>query len=290
MTTKFSTLFLVIVAALWGLTFPLIEASMKLQDPFLFVALRFSLAALPLLPYFFKHLTKELLIVGIVVGLLNCGAFLTQTIGLQTINASRAAFITGIYVLLIPFFSPLFKMGKPGRHEFLSAAICCIGIYVLTGCNMGKLSIGDMWIFACAFFTAISIIYIGRFSKNNLNPYMIAYSQIVMTAIFAWMFCPFFSDFHFAALKNPQFLSALTICSFFATILAIVLQSKYQKYVSLQKTALIFSLEPLFASCFDTLITGIAPKLYTIIGGVLILGSIIYLEVFKPKKSIVEPE
>ena len=177
-------------------------------------------------------------------------------------------------------------MGKPGRHEFLSAAICCIGLYVLTGCNVGKFTVGDLWIFACAFFIAISIIYIGRFSKNNLNPYMIAYSQIVMTAVFAWIFCPFFSEFHFAALKNPSFLWALAICGFFATILAIVLQSKYQKHVSLQKTALIFSLEPLFASGFDTLITGIPPKLFTVLGGVIILTSIIYLEIFKPKKEV----
>jgi drug/metabolite transporter (DMT)-like permease len=187
---------------------------------------------------------------------------------------------------LIPFFSPLFKMGRPGRHEFLSASVCCLGIYILTGCDIGKFSLGDLWIFFCAFFTAISIIYIGRYSKNNLNPYMIACSQIVMTSVFAWIFCPFFSDFYFGALKNSQFLISLAICSFFATILAIILQSKYQKHVSLQKTALIFSLEPLFASIFDVLITGIAPRMYTVVGGVLILGSIIYLEVFKPKKDI----
>lgn len=284
MSSKFPSFFLVVVAALWGLTFPLIEESMKLQDPFLFVALRFTLASLPLLPYFFKHLTKELLIVGAIIGFLNCGAFLTQTIGLQTVNASRAAFITGVYVLLIPFFSPLFKMGKPRRHEFLSAAICFIGIYVLTGCNIAQVTIGDLWIFAGAFFIAISIIYIGRFSKNNLNPYMIAYSQIIMTGAFAWMFCPFFSDFHFAALENSSFLISLVVCSFFATILAILLQSKYQKHVSLQKTALIFSLEPLFAAGFETLITGAAPKVFTIIGGIIILGSIIYLEIFKLKE------
>ncbi|MBS0628103.1 MAG: DMT family transporter, partial [Verrucomicrobia bacterium] len=160
------------------------------------------------------------------------------------------------------------------------------GIYILPGCDVGKLSLGDLWIFFCAFFTAISIIYIGRYSKNNLNPYMIACSQIVLTSVVAWIFCPFCSDFDFSALKNSQFLISLSVCSFFATILAIVLQSKYQKHVSLQKTALIFSLEPLFASVFDVLISGVAPGVYTIIGGVLILGSIIYLEVFKPKKDV----
>lgn len=290
MNVKIATLALLFVAALWGLTFPLIEASLKLQDPFLFVALRFTIASIPVLFYFFKHLTKELLWAGIIIGALNCGAFLTQTIGLQTTNASRAAFITGAYVLLIPFFSPLFKMEKPGRHEFLSAAICCVGLYVLTGCNIGKFTIGDLWILAGAFFIAISIIYIGRFSKNNLNPYMIAYSQIVMTAVFAWIFCPFFSEFHFAALKNLNFLWALGICGFFATIVAIVLQSKYQKYVSLQKTALIFSLEPIFAAGFDTCLTGMSPSFFTVIGGVIILISIIYLEVFKSKKDVLVKE
>lgn len=288
MQARLAPFLLVLVAALWGLTFPLVETAMRLQDPFLFVALRFTLAALPILPYFFRHLTKQLFWVGVVVGVLNLGAFLTQTIGLQTVNSSRAAFITGIYVLLIPFLSPLFKMGKPGKHEFISAFICCLGIYILTGCDIGQMTPGDLWIFACAFFTAISIIYIGRYSKNNLNPYMIAYSQIVMTGIFAWIFCPFFSHFQWLPLKNPSFLLSLVTCSLLATILAIVLQSKYQKYVSLSKTALIYSLEPVFASIFDILLMGAKPKLYTLVGGALILLSILYLEVLKPKISIAE--
>lgn len=283
MNQRLAPFLLVIVAALWGLTFPLIEYSVKLQDPFLFVSLRFSIASLFILPYFLRHLTKELLIVGMVIGLLNCGAFLTQTIGLETVNASRAAFITGTYVLLIPFLLPFFKMGKPGLKEYLSALICFLGIYVLTGFNIGEMSIGDLWIFSSAFFIAVSIIYIGRYAKNNINPYMIAYSQIVMTCLSAWLFCPLFSSFNFSALQDFNFLSALLICSFLATVLAIVLQSKYQKYVSIQKTALIFSLEPLFAAAFDTFITGISPQFHTIFGGLIILGSILFLELYRSR-------
>jgi drug/metabolite transporter (DMT)-like permease len=283
---RWAEFYLVLVAVLWGLTFPLIETSMELQDPFLFVALRFTLATLPILPYFLRNLTKELFWAGVVIGFLNCGAFVTQTIGLQTVSASRAAFLTGVYVFLIPLLSPLFRMGRPGMYEILSAALCFLGVYVLTGCDTTALTLGDLWVLSGAVFIAISVIYIGKYSKDNLNPYMIAYSQIAMTALFAWMLCPFFSTFNFTALQNPQFLLSLTICSLLATILTIVLQCKYQKYVSLAKVTLIFSLEPVFAAIFDWMLNGVTPTIYTTIGGGLVLLSIVCLELFKPKETI----
>lgn len=281
MHNRYAELYLVIVAALWGLTFPLIENSMKEQDPFLFVALRFTLASLPLLPYFFKRLTLKFLIVGGWIGLLNAGAFITQTIGLQTLNASRAAFLTGTYVLLIPLLSPLFHMGFPKKHDFISAFICCTGIYVLTGCDAGLLSIGDLWIAACTLFIAASIIYIGKQSKDNLDPYMLAAAQIIMTTLFSWAAAVLFSDFNFSTFANLNAATSLFICSFLATILAIILQSKYQKYVSLQNAAVIFSLEPLFAACFDAALTYRLPSAYTIVGGLIIISSILYLELSK---------
>src|SRR5215216_3886720 len=102
MNHRLAGFYLVIVAAIWGLTFPLIEGSMKQQDPFLFVSLRFTLASIPLLPYFLKRVTMKFLAIGGCLGFLNAGAFITQTIGLQSVNASRAAFLTGAYVLLVP--------------------------------------------------------------------------------------------------------------------------------------------------------------------------------------------
>jgi len=284
--SKTAAFYLLIVAALWGLTFPLIGESMTTQDPFLFVALRFSLAALFVLPYFCRHLTKKIFIVGSILGVIQSIVFISQTIGLQTIDPSRAAFLTGINVLAVPFLSPLLKMGSPSRHDVLSAIICCTGIFILTECDIGQVSRGDFWIIGGAIFIGLSIVYIGQQSKNDMNPFMLSYSQIVFTALFAWIPVIFFSDMNLVPFTSSQALTSLFICSIFATILAITLQAKYQKYVSLQNAALIFSLEPVFAAVFDIILRDATPKIYTLIGGLVIMASIIYLEVWKPKEVI----
>lgn len=284
--------YLLIVAALWGLTFPLIGESMTTQDPFLFVSLRFSLAALFVIPYFLKHLTKKIFVVGCILGVIQSAVFISQTVGLETIDPSRAAFLTGINVLLVPFLSPLLRMGFPTRHDVISAIICCVGIFILTECDIGQMSRGDIWIVSSAVLIGLSIVYIGQQAKSDMNPFMLSYAQIVMTALFSWIPTFFFSDMNFIPFQSSQALTSLIVCSIFATIVAITLQAKYQKHVSLQNAALIFSLEPVFAAVFDVILRGATPKIYTLIGGVVILASILYLELLKPKQPVLveEPE
>ena len=176
-------------------------------------------------------------------------------------------------------------MGYPTRHDVLSAVICCLGIFILTECDIGQISKGDIWIVSSAVLIGLSIVYIGQQAKSDMDPFMLSYSQIVMTALFSWVPALFFSDMNFMPFQTTQGLTSLFICSIFATILAITLQAKYQKYVSLQNAALIFSLEPVFAAVFDVILRGATPKIYTLVGGVVILASIVYLERFKPKKA-----
>lgn len=282
MQPKSSLIYLGIVAALWGLTFPLINESMKTEDPFLFVSLRFTLAALPILPYFLKRLTRSMVLGGLALGAIHLGAFLTQTIGLKSVNPSRAGFLTSIYVFIIPLITPLFGMGRPGRHDFFSALICSLGVYVLLGGDMGAMTAGDAWILAGAVLIALSIVYIG-FLATRLDPYMLAYAQIVITALLSWIPTYFFADMNFAPFLRWHEGSLLFICSLLCTLLAIVWQSKHQKFVSIQSAALIFSLEPAFAAFFDSLFSQALPKMTTLIGGALILSSIFYLELMKSK-------
>lgn len=283
MQQKTSIFLLILVAALWGLTFPLITQSMKTQDPFLFVSIRFTLAAIPILPYFLKRVNREILVGGILLGIIHCGAFLTQTIGLQTVDSSRAAFLTSMYVLLIPMMAPLFRMGRPGKHDFVSACICCFGVYVLMGCDLGTMTMGDGWIIAGAVCIAVSIIYIGLLAQKLSDPYMLAYTQIVMTGLFSWVPCFVFGHFALQPYISLEAIGILSVCSFLCTVLAIALQSKHQKFVSVQSAALIFSLEPVFAALFDSVFSASLPTIPTLVGGGLILFSVMYLEVVKAR-------
>jgi drug/metabolite transporter (DMT)-like permease len=285
MNSKLATLYLFLVTLLWGLTFPLIELCVHNCDPVLFVATRFFLASLPILPFFIKNLSKEYLIAGAVLGLMNLGGFVFQTVGLETVNASRAAFLTGIYVLMIPFISPLLGMGKPRLHDVVSAAICSVGIFILTECSIGDFCMGDVWILIADVFIAVSIIYVAKYAKKDMHPSMLAFGQIIMTGLYAWVPALILTDLDFSGFYSPSFLISIAICSFLCTIVALFLQSKSQKYVSIQNAALIFSLEPVFAAIFDTLLTRTPPTLYTLGGGFVIVMSILYLELCKPKEE-----
>lgn len=279
---------LMVVTLLWGLTFPLIELCMKLQDPFLFVALRFSVASIFALPFFLRRLSKKSVMTGVILGLLNCGAFITQTIGLMSVNASRAAFLTGIYVLLIPFLSPLFKLGIPRKSDVLCTILCFAGIYTLTGCDLQQITFGDVWILMSVIFIALSLVYISYVGKRGIDPFLLTNSQIVMTTVFAWISCCLFGNFDCSALMNTHYLPALLVCSLLATNIAILLQSKYQKRVSPQQAALIFSLEPVFGALFDFAIAGNRPTVYLIYGGGIILLSVVLCELWRSEEKLVD--
>jgi drug/metabolite transporter (DMT)-like permease len=267
------------VAVLWALTFPLIGGSLSQEDPFLFVALRFSLAALILLPVFLKNMTKEVLIVGLMLGLLNSGSYISQTIGLKLVNSSRAAFVVGTYVIFIPFIAPLFKLQRLSKMDCLSALICTIGLYILTGANLSEVTYGDGILLLCAFFVALSITYVAQLSKKNFDPIGLASSQIFFTACFSWIVFLLLGNWNLQL--RPEFLYILFYCSICSTILTFFLQIKYQKYVPTQKVALIFCLEPVFVTVFDVLINQATIRPNMIAGGSLILCSILILELRK---------
>lgn len=283
MSPKIAALRLLLVSVIWGFSFPVVSVVAETVDPFLFVAVRFSLAALFVIPYFFRHINKETLIVGSVLGMIQLGIYITQIIGLETVDPARAAFLTGIYVLLVPFVSPLLNMGRPSSHDVLSALICCLGIFVLMECDIGQMSVGDLWIIGCALLISLSIVYIGRNAKSTMDPLMLAYSQIIMTAAFSWIPVFLFAKLDFAPFFTLPLACSLGYCSLLANLFALTWQAKSLRYVSLQNAALIFSLEPVFAALLDSVFGWTIPSMYTFVGGSIILSSIIYLELLRPK-------
>ena len=288
--SKFAVLFLIFAAALLGLTYPLIANTMHKHDPYHFVALRFMIASAIMLPYFLRYATKELLLVGGTLGLLNCASYLTQTFGLQMITASRAAFLMGTYVIFIAILAPIFRIQSLTKRDVFCALFCTLGIYILTGCDTSQLTMGDGWTIICAIIIAVTIMYVCQVSKRNYDPVLLVSTQIIATGIFSLCSCLVFSDLHFEGLQNLSFWLPLIYCSIFATIFTFFLQIKYQKYLSVQKVALIWCMEPVFASFFDWMINGTHLNLYTLLGGSIILLSIILQLQQSPKESVINEQ
>ena len=270
-----ANLCLALVAIIWGATFPLIRNAVADIDPSVFVWMRFLLAAVVLIPFIIntiKHTNRDILLSAAILGIVNSVAYLSQTIGLQTVHSAKAAFITGTYVVIVPFLLPLFKLGRPTRLEWIATLIALCGLYILTGADLIALNIGDLWILLSAIIIAIGITYLQRITKRISNFRLLAFYQILFTVPLPLLFT---TKVNTAALFNPSVIVALLFCAIFATSLALFLQTKYQKYTTATKAALIFCLEPIFASIFSALFNNEPLTTHIVIGGLVILLSLL---------------
>ena len=270
-----ANLYLVLATLMWGITFPLTRNALTEVDPFVFVSLRFALAVLVLLPsvwVLFHKTTRSILRGSLIIGVLNAGAYLCQTIGLETVHSARAAFITGASVILVPFLAPLFKLEKPSRLDLLCSGIGFIGLYVLMDIKHLYIGHGDLWVFLGAIFFSLQITYLQRINQLIGDYQLLAFYQLLFTVPFVLLFTKGHS---FSAALQPQALIGILFCAVFATSLAYYLQNKYQKFTSAPKAALIFALEPVFASLFGVLINHEMLAKTTLVGGSLLLLSLI---------------
>lgn len=266
---------LTLAALMWGITFPLIRNALMDVDPFVFVSLRFSLAAfilfLTVRTLLYKT-TRPILIGSLVVGVFNAIGYLSQTIGLETVDSARAAFITGSSVILVPFLAPLFKLAKPTAIDIVCAFIGLIGLAVLADMRHLRLSAGDLWVFLSAISFSFQINYLQQLTQKLQDYRLLAFYQILFTTPLVLLLS---IGHDFSAVAQPNALGGILFCAVFATSLAYYLQNKYQKFTSAPKVALIFALEPVFASVFGFIINHELPTRSTIYGGLLLLFSLI---------------
>jgi drug/metabolite transporter (DMT)-like permease len=280
-----ANLYLVLATLMWGITFPLTRNALTEVDPFVFVSLRFAIATLLLLPsvwMLFHNTTRTILLSSLVIGGLNAAAYLCQTIGLETVLSARAAFITGASVIFVPFLAPLFKLEKPSSLDLLCACIGFIGLYVLMDIKHLYLEEGDLWIFLGAIFFSLQITYLQRINLLISDYQLLAFYQLLFTVPFVFLFTKGHS---FSAALQAQALIGILFCAVFATSLAYYLQNKYQKFTSAPKAALIFALEPVFASLFGVLINHEKLAKTTMVGGSLLLLSLILPAIVNMKKE-----
>lgn len=272
---------LLFVTLCWGVTFPLIENAVKEVDPAVFVCVRFLLAAIILIPFILFTLKRKnnqgVLQASVILGILNFIAYLCQTLGMQTATAAQGAFITGICVIIVPFLLPFFKLGQPRHLDIICSIICLFGLLLLTGGGISIANKGVWWLLGCAFFYALAIVYLQKTSQEIKNLNLLAFLQILFVGIFAGFFTLGKS---YSAAFHHQALIGILFCAIFATSIALVLQTKYQHYTTASRAAMIFCLEPVFGSLFGYLINSEKLTYLSLLGGALILLSIVAAEIF----------
>jgi drug/metabolite transporter (DMT)-like permease len=250
---------LLAVTFVWGATFVIVQNAISFLEPLSFNAVRFILAGLFLFLWLiifhrslFRHYTLPLARAGIWMGFWLFSGYAFQTIGLLYTTSSKAGFITGLSVVLVPLFSFLFLKQKPPVNAAIGAVMAAVGLYFLTiGDGKWMLNRGDVFVFFCAISFAMHIITTGKYSARY-STMLLTMTQIFTVAVMCTIFAFLFEDetqmWNVAILQKREVWTALLITSLLATTAAFLIQTNFQKYTTSTRVALIFAMEPVFAA------------------------------------------
>lgn len=272
---------LLMVTAIWGTTFVVVKNAIAEMTPMYFLALRFSLAALVLfvIPGTARGLRQAWRRTLLPGGLLAM-AYLLQTYGLIHTSASRAGFITGLSVILVPLFVSLMDRRKPSALVLTGALISTTGLSLMSGGGSNPLNIGDFLVMGCAVGFALQIIVVGR-RAGELPPLSLTLGMLGTAALLFWPGALQELFYHGApVLPSINAIMAVLMTAIMATSLAFYLQCRMQRFTTPSHTALIFSAEPVFAAVFAFLLAGEILGPLGIMGGILIVLGIVLVEAF----------
>ena len=289
------------ITIFWGVTFAIIKLALNDISPMLFTAIRFSFAALLLLPFLWKPLFNsniDVIKAGLFLGLLYFIGFATQTIGLYYTTATKSGFITGTFVIFIPILQLILERKSPCKGNLIGIILVIIGLILLSSKGMTVLdiiselgsnfNIGDTLTLICAVFYALYVVYIDIITKKYdyraliiLQVVFTGFAGIVITFLFGMTGIePIRLDF------NKTVILVILYTAIFSSILATVIQTKYQKTVTPTKAGIIFSIEPIFAALFAFLIIHESVSSFGIIGCIFIFAGVLVSELFDKNKNI----
>ena len=277
-------IYLLIIVIIWGSTFALIKGVIDTIPPYTYLAYRFLLAALILVVIFWKRLKKLNIMVlkkGSLIGIFLFLGYTLQTVGIKYTTATKAGFITGLSVVLVPIISHFFIKDKVSRNSVIGVVLAFTGLWFLNYSGSFSFNLGDFLVLLCAFSFAMHIISVGLFSKK-LDYVLLAITQITVVFVLSLLMALIFERPAIHLSYSSYIWWSIVITGIFATALAFYMQNRFQRYSSATKTAIIFSGEPISAAMFAYLLLGEKVGLIAWAGGLLIIfGMIVSQSKFK---------
>jgi drug/metabolite transporter (DMT)-like permease len=244
---------LVAVTAVWGVTFVQVKDAVAIYPLFAFLALRFAIASATLAvpgARRVRTLGRDGTWAAIVAGLLLAAGYALQTAGLDRTSVSSAGFVTGMYVVLTPLIAlALFRI-RVGLAAWAGVALATAGLALLSGVHGGDVA-GDLLVLAGAAVYSLQIVLMERYAPRYDA---IAFTLVEMLAAFAGL-----GLVAIPQLETPRgwtVWGALIVTGVFASALAFLAQTWAQRRTSATRTALVFTLEPVWAAVFGYTLAG----------------------------------
>lgn len=288
---------LILTAMIWGFAFVAQRVGMDFVGPFTFNAIRFALGSLSLLPLIWmlqrrKSATetpettkKPVLIWGLLAGgALFAGASLQQA-GLVYTTAGKAGFITGLYVVIVPLLG-LFWKQRPGLGTWIGAIMAAVGLYFLSITHEFTISIGDLLVLISAFFWSGHVLLIGWLAPRT-DSLKLAAAQFAVCSVLSFITALIIETITLASIW--QGIIPILYGGFCSVGIAYTLQIVAQRDAHPAHSAIILSLEGLFAAIGGWLVLGEMLSLRGLLGCGLMLAGMIFSQLsgmFGKKETI----
>jgi len=277
------SIFLLLITFFWGVTFPLIKVSLEYISPLPFLALRFSVSTIIILPFVMRNRQfrdRKAMIYGFWAGFYLMLGYVFQTIGLLYTSAGASGLITGLYVVILPLISIVYLKTRVSRIIIISSITAFTGLIIMsTGAFSGALGwFGDILTMMCAFSYAANLAYLSK-RAAEFDSYVFSFYQLLMVAVFSALAIPFIPGERFVL--NTYVIFTILFTAIFAGVLAIFVTTKAMIYVEPSVAGIIFVGEPIFAALTSVWLIDEHLSLYTIIGGTIMVIAIFIVTLSK---------
>jgi drug/metabolite transporter (DMT)-like permease len=293
---KKAELILLSMTLIWGSTFVVMKIAFQYVSVFLFIAIRYIIGSIVFGTIFYRDLRKMTVAAtkkGWMLGFLLGVGLTLQAFGLLDTTASKSAFITGTMVIFTPVVQIILERRIPKIGNILGVIIVTSGLYLLTSPSGTGFTLGDILTLIGAILFGIYLVYLDIVTKEE-NFLPIAFWQIVCTAVIGLSLLTFESV---TITLNWTLVMVFLYMGVFATVVTTYMNTKYQKYTTPTRAAILFTFEPVISAILAYLILEERMDILGLIGGALIIIGIliselsdIWLQKFRWKLTIAEED
>ena len=295
MSKSTSLLSALLCTFIWGTTFIAQETGMELIGPYVFNGVRFFVGFLALIPFYLliekKKTAKEIsknkskfFLLSILIGIFLFLGSVFQQVALLYTDVANAAFFTIFYVPMVPII--VFFLFKKKIHWSVwpSVILCVIGGYLLTNFQDATIRLGDTLVVVGAIFWSLHIIFVGKIIEEFDAPILIGLIQTIVVSFCSIVLALIFEEFVLINILNQKL--QILYAGVLSGGIAFVLQIYAQKNISPAPSAIIFSLEGVFATIAAWIILSQILNINNILGCIFILIGVLISQLVPEIKKI----
>ena len=257
-----ANILLILTTLLWGTSFIITKNLTQEVPVFLYLGVRFAIAIIGFFPYLIriKRINKKILLYGALTGLMYYIAIVFQTLGIQTTTAGKAAFITGLSTIMVPFITWVGFRKAIKKRVWLAVIISISGMVflLLEGILLkgeSNFILGDLLVLLCAVLYAFFIVLNDKYVRI-VDVYLYSAVQLIVISVLSFGGSFLLNETYDLMNVSLPFWLIFIYMGLAVTTGTFLFQNWSQQHQGPSQTAIIFTLEPVFAVIFASFIIG----------------------------------